>query len=105
MGQSPFMNQVREAIRVRHYSIRTEQSYTKWIRNFILFNDKKHPAEMGPAEIGRFLTYLACERNVAPATQNQALNALVFLYDKVLERDIGDIPLVRAKRLPKIPVV
>lgn len=51
------MNQVREAIRVRHYSIRTEQSYTKWIRHFILFNDKKHPTEMGPTEIGRFSTY------------------------------------------------
>jgi integron integrase len=105
MGQSPFMSQVREAIRVRHYSIRTEQAYTKWIKNFILFSDKKHPKDLGAAEIGRFLTYLACERHVAPATQNQALNALVFLYEKVLEQNIGDIPLVRAKRNPKVPVV
>ncbi len=105
MGQSPFMNQVREAIRVRHYSIRTEQAYTQWIKHFILFNGKKHPQEMGAPEIGRFLTYLACERNVAPATQNQALNALVFLYEKVLEREVGDIPIVRAKRNPKVPVI
>ena len=60
---------------------------------------------MGAPDIGRFLTYLACDRHVAPATQNQALNALVFLYEKVLEREIGDIPLVRAKRNPKVPIV
>jgi len=105
MSQSPFLNQVREAIRVRHYSIRTEQVYIKWIKQFIYFNNKAHPKDLGPREIGRFLTYLACQRNVSPSTQNQALNALVFMYEKVLETKLGEIPLIRAKRNPKIPVV
>jgi hypothetical protein len=76
---APFLQQVRNAIRVRHYSIRTEQAYVDWIRRFILFHGKRHPNELGEAEVGRFLTWLAVERNVAPSTQNQALNALVFL--------------------------
>jgi integron integrase len=77
-----------------------------WIRRFIVFHDKRHPADMAEAEVGAFLTYLAVERHVAPATQNQALNALVFLYTKVMERPLQGLPqVVRAAHKPKLPVV
>ncbi|MDZ7749606.1 MAG: integron integrase [Halofilum sp. (in: g-proteobacteria)] len=105
-GRSPFMDEVRAAIRVRHYSIRTEHAYLDWIRRFILFHGKRHPRDMGEPEVAAFLTHLAVERRVAPATQNQALNALVFLYRRVLERPLGDLEgLVRAARPAKLPVV
>ena len=81
---SPFLEQVRNAIRVRHYSIRTEQAYVEWIRRFILYHGKRHPAELGESDVSGFLSYLAVNRNVAASTQNQALNALVFLYRNVL---------------------
>ncbi|WP_421621848.1 integron integrase [Alkalilimnicola ehrlichii] len=104
--RSPFLDQVRDAIRVRHYSIRTEQAYLTWIRRYILFHGKRHPGEMGAAQVRAFLTDLAVERHVAPATQNQALNALVFLYSKVLEQPLGEIGgIVRAKRRERLPVV
>lgn len=103
---SPFLQQVREAIRVRHYSRRTEDAYLGWIRRYILFHDKRHPAEMGPAEVGQFLTHLAVAREVSSSTQNQALNALVFLYGKVLEAPLGEIgSVVRAKTSQRLPVV
>ena len=98
--------QVRQVIRVHRYSIRTEKTYWYWIRFFIRFHGIRHPLDMGEAEVREFLTWLAVERNVAAATQNQALNALVFLYGKVLERPLGDIgEAVRAKRPAKLPVV
>jgi len=103
---SPFLNKVREAIRVRHYSIRTEQAYVEWVRRFILFHDKRHPDKMGEREVGEFLTFLAVERNVAASTQNQALNALVFMYRHVLERPLNEISgAIRAKRPARLPVV
>ncbi len=103
---SPFLQQVRNAIRVRHYSVRTEQAYVDWTRRFILFHGKRHPNELGESEVGRFLTWLAVERNVAPSTQNQALNALVFLYRHVIDRPLGDITnATRAKKPQKLPVV
>jgi len=103
---SPFLDQVRGAIRVRHYSIRTEQAYLAWIKQFIMFNSKRHPAEMGDAEVSLFLTYLAQQRNVAGATQNQALNALVFMYRYVLKAPLGELQsLVRAKKPKRLPVV
>jgi hypothetical protein len=74
------LDQVREAVRARHYSIRTEHTYCEWVTRYVMFHGKRHPKEMGPAEINRFLTHLACDRNVAAGTQNQALSALVFLY-------------------------
>jgi hypothetical protein len=74
------LDQVRDAIRTRHYSYRTEEAYTGWIRRFILFHHKRHPAEMGRLEITQFLTALAVERHVSASTQNQALAALLFLY-------------------------
>lgn len=103
---SPFLRSVRDAIRTRHYSIRTEEAYVHWIKRFILFHGKRHPAEMGEAEVAAFLTHLAVERDVAPATQNQALNAIAFLYKAVLDRPLGTCRgIVRAKRLPRLPVV
>jgi len=98
--------QVRNVIRVNHYSIRTEKSYWYWIRYFIRFSGMRHPAEMGRNEVREFLTWLAVNRNVAAATQNQALNALVFLYDKVLNTPLGDIgDTVRATKPARLPVV
>lgn len=104
--KSPFLEQVREAIRVRHYSIRTERTYIEWTRRFILFHRKRHPKEMGEAEVAAFLTYLAVDRKVAASTQNQALNALVFVYKHVLDQPLGEITgAVRAKRPARLPVV
>ncbi len=100
------LDQVRDAIRRKHYSIRTEAAYCDWIRRYILFHGKKHPADMGAAEIERFLTYLAVEGRVAASTQNQALCALVFLYKHVLNMEInGKINAERAKRPKRLPVV
>ncbi len=105
-GRSPFMDEVRDALRVRHYSIRTERAYLDWIRRFIRFHDTRHPREMGAREVSAFLTHLAVERGVAAATQNQALNALVFLYRRVLEQPLDEIEgIVRANRPAKLPVV
>lgn len=98
--------QVRDVIRTQRYSLRTEKAYWYWIRYFIRFHEMRHPLEMSEREVREFLTWLATQRNVAAATQNQALNALVFLYDKVLERPFGDTNgAVRAKRPPRLPVV
>ena len=105
-GKSPFLNSVREAIRLRRYSIRTEEAYVDWIKRFIWFHDKRHPREMGDVEVKLFLTHLAMVKNVAPATQNQALNALNFLYKVVLERPMGHaLDFARAKPKKKLPVV
>lgn len=103
---SPFLDRVRDAIRVRHYSIRTEHSYLGWVHRYIVFHGKRHPSEMGAAEVGEFLTHLAVARLVAPSTQNQALNALVFLYDSVLDQPLGEVHnVVRAKAKLRLPVV
>ena len=75
---SPFLRKVREAIRVRHLSIRTEEAYVGWIKRFIVFHGKRHPMELGEAEVAAFLTHLAVQGHVAASTQNQGLNALVF---------------------------
>lgn len=100
------LDQVRHAVRVRHYSYRTEEAYVGWIRRFVIFHRKRHPAEMGQPEIERFLTGLAVERRVAASTQNQALAALLFLYREVLQREVGWLEtLVRAKRPQRLPVV
>ena len=78
------LDRVRDAIRVKHYSYRTEEAYVHWIRRYILFHDKCHPQDMGVPEIEAFLTHLAVKRHVAASTQNQALCALIFLYKQVL---------------------
>ena len=105
-GSSPFLDSIRDAIRLRHYSIRTEQSYLDWAKRFILYHDKRHPREMGEKEVGAFLTHLAVNGNVSASTQNQVLSALVFLYKAVLEKPLGEIHgVVRAKKPQKLPVV
>jgi len=88
---SPFLNSVRRVIRTLHYSIRTEQAYIYWIKQFILFHKKRHPEEMTVVEVGEFLSHLANERHVTAATQNLALNALNFLYNRVLNCPLGDL--------------
>ena len=80
LSKSPFLNLVRERLRRLDYSLRTEQSYLAWIKQYILFHDKKHPSELGKVEMEAFLTYLAVQRKVSASTQNQALSALVFMY-------------------------
>lgn len=98
--------QVRTTIRVRHYSRRTEQAYLWWIRRFIDFHDRRHPIELGSAEVSAFLTHLATNRRVSASTQNQALSALLFLYGEVLRRPVAWIAdLVRAKVGKRLPVV
>jgi integrase len=98
--------QLREVMRFKHYSLRTEETYWGWIRQFILFHGKRHPREMGPAEVHSFLTHLAANRNVAVSTQNQALNAVVFLYKQVLHQPLGDFSeAVRASKPRRVPVV
>jgi len=100
------LDQVRNTLRRRHYSIRTEEAYVGWIRRFILFHHKRHPREMGAAEVEAFLTFLAVNRKVAASTQNQAFNAILFLYKRVLKADIGPIQGVeRAKRPARVPEV
>ncbi len=106
-GQKPrLLDQIREAIRIRHYSLRTEKAYVQWTKRFIFFHGKRHPLEMSEAEIAQFLSSLASEGHVSASTQNQALNALLFLYREVLEKPIGYINgVVRAKRPTRLPVV
>lgn len=100
------LDRVREKIRVKHYSIRTEEAYVYWIKKFIYFNSKRHPAEMGEREIESFLSHLVVTENVSPSTQNQALNALVFLYRHVLEKDLNEkIDAVRSNKPRKLPAV
>lgn len=106
MSSSPFLNSIREFMLVRRYSRRTIDTYLHWIKYFIVFNNKKHPEVMGDAEVAAFLTHLAVQRNVSPSTQSIALNALVFLYAKVLEKPLGDIgEFNRSTRQRKLPTV
>jgi integron integrase len=100
------LEQVRQAIRVRHYSYRTEQSYIHWIKRFIYFNELRHPVEMGESEVAQFLTHLATQRKVAPATQNQALNDSFLCTITSLEQPLEQMSgIVRAKPSQHIPVV
>jgi integrase len=99
------LDQVRQVLRVGHYSIRTEECYVKWMVRFIRFHQLRHPRDMGAAEVAQFLTDLAVAGRVSASTQNQALNALVFLYKQVLEIDLGRFDAVRARRPKRLPVV
>jgi integron integrase len=100
------LDRVRAALRARHYSLRTEHAYVAWIRRFIFFHGKRHPDEMGEAEINSFLTHLAVARKVSASTQNQALSSLLFLYKQVLGRTIEGLgEVVRARRPERLPVV
>lgn len=101
-----FMDQCREVMRFRRLSARTEEAYCQWIKRFIFFHEKRHPREMGPPEVEAFLTNLAVARRVSGSTQNQALNALVFMYRWVLLRENEAWSgFVRAQRPPRLPVV
>jgi site-specific recombinase XerD len=105
-GKPKLLDQVRDVIRRKHYSIRTEQAYIDWIKRFIVYHGKRHPGEMAEEEVAEFLTHLARDLNVAASTQNQALSALLFLYKEVLKHEIGWLEKVqRAKKPPKLPIV
>ena len=105
-GKPKLLDQVRQQIRVRNYSIRTETVYAEWVKRFIRFHRYRHPAEMGAAEIEAFLTHLATARNVSASTQNQALAALLFLYKEVLKLELPWLAgIVRAKKPKHLPVV
>lgn len=100
------LDQVRDVMRLKHYSLRTERTYCDWIERFIRFHGLRHPEEMAEVEVGEFLTALARDRNVSAATQNQALSALLFLYRQVLQQEIGWLEKVdRAKKPARLPVV
>ncbi len=105
-GAPRLLDQVREAIRRRYFSRRTEQAYVHWTRRFVYFHGKRHPRDLGEAEVTAFLNDLAVKRGVAAGTQNQALSALLFLYKEVLGRELAWLDgLERAKRPPRLPVV
>jgi integron integrase len=100
------LDQVRDVIRIKHYSLRTEKSYVDWIKRYILFHDKRHPKDMGAEEVQAFIGYLATERDVSASTQNQALSAILFMYRFVLQKDIALPPnLIRAERPKHLPTV
>jgi integron integrase len=106
-GSPPkLLDRVRDAVRTRHYSRRTEEADVGWIRRYIVFHRKTHPAQMGASEISQFLTWLAVQRRVSASTQNQALSALLFLYKAVIAVEIGAVPpVVRARTPERLPVV
>ena len=99
------LDRLRHACRVRHFSIRTEDAYAAWAERFIRFHGIKHPGELAEPEVNAFLTHLAVERNVAASTQNQALAALLFLYEHVLGKPLDQLAIVRANRPRRLPVV
>ena len=100
------LDQVRDRLRVKHYSIRTEQAYIGWIKRYIIFHNKRHPAEMGKPELESFLTSRAVQRNVSASTQTQALSALLFLYKEVLGLEFPGLDTVtRAKKSVRLPTV
>lgn len=100
------LDEVRQSLRLGHYSNRTEEAYVSWIRRFILFHDKRHPREMGATEIRAFLAHLATAERVSASTQNQALGALMYLYQRVLHFEPGEIgDHVRARTNQSLPVV
>jgi site-specific recombinase XerD len=100
------LDRVRDAIHLKGYSVRTEEAYGDWIKRFILFHDKRHPQEMGYSDVRAFLLHLATKEGVAASTQNQALNALLFLYREVLGKGLdGPIKAIRAKSAKRLPTV
>lgn len=103
---SKFMEEVRRILRLHRYSFQTEKTYSQWIRRFIIFHGKRHPRDMGAPELEAFLSYLASSEKVSASTQNQALSALLFLYQKDLRHDLPWMQdVVRAKRLLCVPIV
>ena len=105
MAEKKLLDRARDLIRVKHYSIRTEETYLHWMKEFILFHNKRHPAEMGAPEVEAYLTHLAVDRNVAPSTQNVAMQSILFLYKQVLGAELTGIQALRAKKDKRLPVV
>ena len=106
MAAPKLLDRVRATCRIRHLSLNTEEAYIHWIRRFVLFHDRQHPDVLGETEIRGFLSHLASRENVSPSTQNQALNAIVFLYTRVLRKQVGDFgQFDRAQRTQRLPVV
>ena len=106
MASSQFLSLVKQAVRESNFSIRTERTYLDWIKRYILFHNKRNPANMGENEVAAFIDYLANERKVSASTQNQALNALVFLYEKILQKDCGNFAnIARAKKTTTPPAI
>jgi integrase len=100
------LDQVREVLRMKHYSMRTEQAYLDWIKRYIFFHHKRHPAEMGEAEIRSFISDLASKKSVSASTQTVALSALLFLYREVLKKELPYVEgIERAKKSERLPVV
>jgi len=100
------LDRLREALRSRHYSRRTENAYCHWVKRFIFFHHVRHPADMAETEINAFLTHLAVKEKVSASTQNQALSALLFLYRHVIGREVGDLgEVIRARKPMRLPVV
>jgi integron integrase len=105
-GKPKLLDQVRAAIRVRHYSIRTEEAYVQWVKRYIYFHGKRHPKDLDEVHVNQFLSHLAVKGRVAASTQNQALCALVFLYRHVLHKELGAFgEIVRARRPVRLPEV
>ncbi|WP_096779226.1 phage integrase N-terminal SAM-like domain-containing protein [Zobellella denitrificans] len=105
MGSSPFLNRIRQELRLRGYSLRTEKTYLHWIKRYIRFHHLSHPAEMGAPEVRAFLSWLANAQHVAVNTQKTALNALAFMYHKVLNIELGELGFQHATQYRRIPVV
>ena len=104
--QPKLLDRLRETLRSRHYSRRTEQTYCQWVKRFVYFHKMRHPKEMAETEINAFLTHLALKGKVSASTQNQALSALLFLYRHVLNREIGELrDVIRARKPKRLPVV
>jgi integrase len=106
MSTSPFLESIRHILRTKHYSIQTEKAYLLWIKRFILFNQKRHPKDMGEQEVSHYLTYLAVNRQVTSSTQNLALCSIVFMYKHVFERELTLLSdTVRAKAPTRVPML
>ena len=106
MHGKKLLDLVRESLRLKHYSIRTEEAYVNWIKRYILFHNKIHPSKLSETHIRQYLSHLAIKQKVAASTQNQAFNALIYLYKHVLKIELGELDdIERAKRRRKIPVV
>jgi len=99
------LDQMKNIMKIKHYSLQTEKSYVQWVRRYIYFHNKQHPVNLCALDVQRYLSYLAVEQNVSASTQNQALNAIVFLYKQVLKKELGAIDAIRAKKPKRLPVV
>jgi integron integrase len=105
-SQPKLLDQLRDRLRVKHYSIRTEQAYVDWVRRFILFHGKRHPRDLGPQEVEAFLTHLAVRGRVSASTQNQAKSAILFLFREVIDRELPWLDgIVAARMSQRLPVV